>query len=279
MRYKVIDYVSKREKVKESTCGCCFHVRSAEQGYIILQDEKEREKVVDLYEWECRLCKEIRIDNVIDFSDWLWKQEVDEIPTELSKRFEWLYYIVLEYKKEKGGILCVGGLKMTNEELQQKIKRLEEQLTEVRIALLESKVEKKPYKVEVPEDIGDYYFVSELGAITLLKDVFFSAGYEKVYLRGLAFKTREEAEQFDKERIIINKFKNWAKKYNGGWTPNWNDLEEEKYTIRYDYEYNRLETFYSYSYKEFSKLPCFISDDTAEQFIEEFGEEIKEVLC
>ena len=101
MRYKVIDYVSKREKVKESTCGCCFHVRSAEQGYIILQDEKEREKVVDLYEWECRLCKEIRIDNVIDFSDWLWKQEVDEIPTELSERFEWLYDIVVEYKKEK----------------------------------------------------------------------------------------------------------------------------------------------------------------------------------
>ena len=106
MRYKVIDYVSKKEKVKESTCGCCFHVRSAEQGYIILQDEKEREKVVDLYEWECRLCKEIRIDNVIDFSNWLWKQEVDEIPNELSERFEWLYDIVVEYKKKKRDIMC-----------------------------------------------------------------------------------------------------------------------------------------------------------------------------
>ena len=38
---------------------------------------------------------------MIDFSNWLWKQEVDEIPTELSRRFEWLYDIVLEYKKEK----------------------------------------------------------------------------------------------------------------------------------------------------------------------------------
>ena len=103
MRYKVIDYVSKKHKVKEGTCDICFRVRSAEQGYIILQDEKEREKVVDLYEWECRLCKEIRIDNVIDFSNWLWKQEVEEIPNELSERFEWLYDIVVEYKKEKAG--------------------------------------------------------------------------------------------------------------------------------------------------------------------------------
>ena len=70
---------------------------------ILKIEEKEREKGVDLYEWEYRLCKEIRIDNVIDFSDWLWKQEVDEIPNELSRRFEWLYDIVVEYKKEKAG--------------------------------------------------------------------------------------------------------------------------------------------------------------------------------
>ena len=167
---------------------------------------------------------------------------------------------------------------MTNEELRQVVKRLEEQIKDLKIKL-EEKAGKKAYKVEVPEDIGDYYFVSELGAITLLKDVFFSAGYEKVYQRGLAFKTIEEAEQFDKERIIINKLKDWAKKYNGVWKPNWKDLDEEKYTVRYDYSDNQLETFYSYSYKEFSKLPYFISDDTAQQFIEEFGEEIKEVLC
>ena len=171
---------------------------------------------------------------------------------------------------------------MTNEELERKVKLLEEQITELRFKILENKgglIPYKPYEVEVPEDIGDYYFVSELGTITLLKDVFFSAGYEKVYQRGLAFKTKEEAEQFDKERILINRAKDWAKKYNGGWTLNWDDCDEEKYTVRYDYSDNNLETFYSYSYKEFSKLPYFISNDTAKRFIDEFGDEIKEVLC
>ena len=113
---------------------------------------------------------------------------------------------------------------MTNEELQQKVKRLEEEIINLKLKL----EEKKPYEVEVPEDIGDYYFVSELGVITLLKDVFFSAGYEKVYQRGLAFKTKEEAEQFDKERVLINKLKNWAEEHNEGWTPDWSNFNEIK---------------------------------------------------
>jgi len=167
---------------------------------------------------------------------------------------------------------------MTNEELQQKVKRLEEELTEVRIALLESKADKKPYEVEVPEDIDDYYITDKYGEIYTL-DGFSREFVHSHYLRGLAFKTKEQAERYDKERILLFKLHKWAEEQNGGWIPNWNDLEEEKYTIRYDYEYNQLETFYSYSYKEFSKLPFFISDDTAQRFIEEFGEEIKEVLC
>ena len=168
---------------------------------------------------------------------------------------------------------------MTNEELQQKVKRLEEELTEVRIALLESKVEKKPYEVKVPEDIGNYYFVSECGAINLLKDVFFSVDYEKVYLRGLAFKTKEEAEQFDKERILINKLKDRAKKYNGGWTPNWNEMSKVKYFVEYNnYTGNFFTDYYSGIFT-FSKLPLFKTEEIAKQFIKEFGEEIKKVLC
>lgn len=167
---------------------------------------------------------------------------------------------------------------MTNEELEQEVKRLEEQITNLRIKILESKAEKKPYKVRMPDDIGDYYFVSELGAITLLKDVFFSDGYEKVYLRGLAFKTIEEAEQFDKERILINKLKNWAKEHQRDWIPNWKDFDEEKNSAIYDNKYKKLKTIKNYCYQEIIKLPYFKSEEIAEQFIEEFGDEIKEVL-
>lgn len=165
---------------------------------------------------------------------------------------------------------------MTNEELEQEVKRLEEQITNLRIKLLESKAEKKPYKVEVPEDIGNYYFVNECGAITLLKDVFFSVGYEKVYLRGLAFKTKELAEQFDKERKLLFKLHKWAEEHNEGWTLNWK-ANEPKYYVTYDYYGFSIK--WSYLCNNFIKLPYFKTKELAEQFIDEFGEEIKEVLC
>lgn len=166
---------------------------------------------------------------------------------------------------------------MTNEELQQKVKRLEEEIINLKLKL-EGKVEKKAYEVEVPEDIDDYYVLDGYGKVYSLKG--FSMNYIRCqYERGLAFKTREQAEQFKKEQILLLKLHKWAEEHNGGWTPNWSDFDEEKYTVRYDYEDNRFVIFYSHSYKEFSKLPCFISRDLAEQFIKEFGEEIKEVLC
>ena len=168
---------------------------------------------------------------------------------------------------------------MTNEELEQEVKRLEEQITKLRFKILESKAKKKPYEVKVPEDIEDYYFVSELGVITLLKDVFFSAGYEKVYQRGLAFKTRAEAEKYDKERILLFKMHKWAEEHNGSWTPNWNDYNEEKWTVMYYNEHEEFEIYENYRYREFLKLPYFETEEIAELFIKEFGDEIKEVLC
>ena len=166
---------------------------------------------------------------------------------------------------------------MTNEELEQKVKRLEEQLTEVRIELLERKADKKPYKVEAPEDLENYYYVDETGLIERLwvYDI-----YEQieVFKRGLAFKTKEEAEQFDKERILINKLKDWAKKHNEGWKLNWED-ENEKYYISYYVQDKILGIFLTRYYSDFRKLPYFKSEEIAKQFIEEFGEEIKEVLC
>lgn len=166
---------------------------------------------------------------------------------------------------------------MTNEELEQEVKRLEEQITSLRIKLLESKAEKKPYKVEVPEDIGDYYNPDEFGVIDLLED--FSTAYgENCYIRGLTFKTEEEAEQFDNERILLFKLHKWAEERNGGWKPNWEN-RETKYHITYEVEQEFFNIEYCVCYQQFSKLPYFKTEKIAKKFIEEFGEEIKEVLC
>ena len=168
---------------------------------------------------------------------------------------------------------------MTNEELEQEVKRLEEQITNLRIKLLESKADKKPYEVEVPDDIGNYYHVDETGEINQIGEVLNYYDFEQAYLRGLAFKTKEEAEQFDKERILITKLKDWAEKYNGVWEPNWKDPDEEKRSVIYDNGSEKLEIFRNYRYQEPIKLPYFKTEKIAKQFIEKFGDEIKEVLC
>ena len=169
---------------------------------------------------------------------------------------------------------------MTNEELEQKVKRLEEQLTEIRIELLERKapfIPYNPYQVEVPEDIENYYYVDETGRIDSLC-VYVEDAQKEVYKRGLAFETREEVEQYDKERILLFKLHKWAEEHNEGWFPDW-----QKGRPKYFAMFNKLTGDFSVGADcycgVFTKLPYLKSDELAEQFIEEFGEEIKEVLC
>ena len=147
-----------------------------------------------------------------------------------------------------------------------------------RFEALEEKVEKKPYRVEMPGDIGDYYNPDEYGTVDHLEG-YSTSFVENCYIRGLTFKTVEEAEQYDKERILLFKLHKWAEEHNGGWTPNWNDYNEEKWTVMYHNECEEFEIYENYHYREFLKLPYFKTEAIAEQFIEEFGEEIKEVLC
>lgn len=130
----------------------------------------------------------------------------------------------------------------------------------------------------MPEDIDDYYYTNEYGKVDFLAG--YNTSYEKnKYIRGLAFKTEEEAEQYDKERILLFKMHKWAEEHNGGWTPNWDDYEEKQYYVVYDYEDKKFYVRYEHYSETFTKLPYFKSYNLAEQFIKEFGEEIKEVLC
>lgn len=146
-----------------------------------------------------------------------------------------------------------------------------------RFEALEEKVEKKPYRVEAPEDIDYYYISDNYGEIYTL-DGFSREFVRSQYQRGLAFKTREEAEQFDKERILLFKLHKWAEEHNGGWTPNWYNCDR-KFYITYPMEYGVFNINWCVNYEQLIKLPYFKTEELAEQFIKEFGEEIKEVLC
>ena len=173
---------------------------------------------------------------------------------------------------------------MTNEELQEKFEQLASTLDWIKTKLVDLLEEKglapvkTPYEVEVPEDIDDYVYINNAGN-TFDLNTLTIVGFEEIFKRGLAFKTREEAEQYDKERILLFKLHKWAEEHNGGWTPNWNDYKEEKWTVMYHNECEEFEIYENYRYREFLKLPYFESEEIAELFIKEFGEEIIEVLC
>ena len=165
---------------------------------------------------------------------------------------------------------------MNYKELEKEVKRLEEQFTNLRIKLLESKADKKPYEVKVPENIENYYFLDETGNI-VYKALYSSNYQKKTFMHGLAFKTKEEAEKYDKERILLFKLHKWAEEHNGGWTPNWKG-SDDKFSIYYFCNSKSFSVCNDWNCNSFSRLPYFKSEELAQQFIEEFGEEIKEVL-
>ena len=171
---------------------------------------------------------------------------------------------------------------MINEELQEKFEQLASSIDWIKTKLVDLQEEKglapikAPYEVKVPEDIGDYYVLDGYGKVYSLEG--FSMNYTRCqYERGLTFKTREEAEQFKKEQILLFKLHKWAEEYNGGWTPDWDDDNKTNYYVNYLYG-DGFEIEFDERYRTFTKLPYFKSYKLAEKFIEEFGDEIKEVL-
>ena len=173
---------------------------------------------------------------------------------------------------------------MINEELQEKFEQLASTIDWIKTKIVDLQEEKglatikAPYEVEVPKDIENYYIMGYTGYTDTVKH-FPEATLKRNYIRGLVFETKEQAEQHDKERILLFKMHKWAEEHNGGWTPNWNDYNEEKWTVMYHNECEEFEIYENYRYREFLKIPYFESEEIAELFIKEFGEEIKEVLC
>ena len=146
-----------------------------------------------------------------------------------------------------------------------------------RFEALEEKVEKKPYEVEYPEDIEEHYFIDETGAIDYVF-IYAKERQKEVFKRGLAFERRAEVEQYDKERILLFKLHKWAEEHNGGWYPDWNN-GDDKFSIYYFHNTESFSVCSDWNCNSFSELPYFKSEELAREFIEEFGDEIKEVLC
>ena len=166
---------------------------------------------------------------------------------------------------------------MNYKELEQEVKRLEEQIKVLRVKLEEeSFLPYQPYEVKVPEDIETYYTTDIKGRLQKLGH-YTSDIHEYIYKYGEAFETSESALSYYKERLLLKKLEDWADWRNGDWYPNWEDCDD-KFYIAYDHGLDWFKVCSNMRVNAFHKLPYFKSEELAREFIEEFGDEIKEVL-
>ena len=138
--------------------------------------------------------------------------------------------------------------------------------------------DKKEFELTYPEDREKVYFVNSTDISVY--DVYFyrtTINDKKVFEHGFCFNTKEEAEQHLKECKLLFKLHQWAKLKNDGWKPDWE--KGNKYYIFYNYSCCEFETSSTVISDNFKKLPYFKSREIAQECIDLFGDEIKEVLC
>lgn len=138
---------------------------------------------------------------------------------------------------------------------------------------------KERYELKYPEN-GTLLFYNDIttGAI---REILYDADkmdIVNVYSFGMLYKTREEAIQKRLEFLLLKRINDWAEEHNEGWIPNWESEDELKFYITYENNDGEYGVAWTTSYKIFPNLPIFKSQEIAEQFIEEFGEQIKEVF-
>lgn len=164
---------------------------------------------------------------------------------------------------------------MNKEEL---IKEYDEKAKALRDEFI-SKLEGDKFKLTYPDTGEVVYFISIPDHI--VEYTRFNPGYKtdkKMFEQGLFFNTKEEAEQFLKERKLLFKLYQWAKEKNDGWEPDWSNGDEIKYYIFYSNSDMYLKISSAVSLERFDKLPYFKTREIAQECIDLFGDEIKEVL-
>lgn len=171
---------------------------------------------------------------------------------------------------------------MNNEELQEKFKELASAIDWIKTKLIDLLEEKglapvkAHYEVKVPDDIETYYTINARGELQRL-NFYPDFIQEQIFKRGEAFEISDNAILYGKEKLLLKKMEDWAEEHNGGWTPNWKE-SDNKFFICYFRNSGNFHVKDTWHANDFHKLPYFKTEAIAEQFIEEFGEEIKEVL-
>lgn len=163
---------------------------------------------------------------------------------------------------------------MNKEELLKEYDEKAKALRDEFISKLED--DKKEFKLTYPED-EEVVYLADCEVTSVLYDAVDKAD-KRIFEHGLYFNTEQEAEQSLKERKLLFKLHQYAKEKNKGWEPDWSNYDT-KYVVYYNAKTGFLGiNAYNWS-NHISLLPTFKTRKIAQACINEFGEEIKKVLC
>ena len=166
---------------------------------------------------------------------------------------------------------------MNEEDKEELLKEIDRRLKVLRNEFI-SKLEddKKEFELTYPED-EEVVYLADCEVTSVLYDAVDKAD-KRIFEHGLYFNTEQEAEQSLKERKLLFKLHQYAKEKNEGWEPDWSNYDT-KYVVYYNAKTGFLGiNAYNWS-NHISLLPTFKTRKIAQACINEFGEEIKEVLC
>lgn len=138
--------------------------------------------------------------------------------------------------------------------------------------------EPEPVKTgwEKSKDDNGYYFIDVNGRVE--RNIAIGSEIDnELYECANRFSSRELAEKESKRRTLDARMRRWADKHNQGWTPDWEDNSMGKWQIYYLIAQNMFTTNYVCGRYAFDKI-YFKTEEIAEQAIEVFGNEIREVM-
>ena len=166
---------------------------------------------------------------------------------------------------------------MNKEELLEEFDKRQKALRDEFISKLED--DNKEFEIKLPNKYDTLYYFDAVDTEIYMTG--FSLHEKDItrFLHGYYFKTKEEAEQHLKERKLLFKLHQYAKEKNDGWEPDWSDNSQYKFSPDYNRLTGSIWVTDSTVYNSFSKLPYFKSEEIAQECIDLFGDEIKEVLC
>lgn len=166
---------------------------------------------------------------------------------------------------------------MNKEELLKEYDEKAKALRDEFISKLED--DKKKFEVKLPDMYDTLYYIDDICSEVYITNFVSSARDVDRYLRGFFFETKEEAERHLKECKLLFKLHQWAKLKNDGWKPDWSDYSNDKFTIYYDGQDDVLQIHFWRVSNILPTLPTFKTRKIAQECIDLFGDEIKEVLC